>query len=336
MMGEYFYHEHIRRAVSVFGTLFNNIDVVKYDGAGKVMSRAKAPLSYGPTQKFLSRINEEESLTDPKLAIRLPRMSFEITSISIDQNTKLQRSLKKKEFCYVDDTEDGKTSSRMVYYPIPYRIGFQLSIIAKHMDDALQILEQILPYFRPEYTVTVHEVDSNFKSDMPFILQSVSMSDDYEGDYVTRRSIIYTLDFQTIVKIYGPIQKSSIIKEVNIAIADMNMKASGDPYRTMDIRVIPPDASEDDPHSIVTVYDAFVPPFYRLETDEFTGTPEVGMYVAGLTSMASGIITKIEADSVTISVPDENFVIGETVMNADGDVYFEVTGAEKIWTALKS
>lgn len=334
MMGDYFYHEHIRRTVTVFGTLFNDIDVVKYDASGKVMSRAKVPLSYGPTQKFLSRIREEEHLTDPKLAIKLPRMSFEITSMSMDSNTKLQRSLKQHKFCYTEDPQDGVTSSRMMYYPVPYRLGFQLSIMAKHMDDALQILEQILPYFRPEYTVTVHEVSNNFKSDMPFVLGPVTMSDDYEGDYVTRRSIIYTLDFETRVKFYGPLQQSAIIKEANINISDMNMSVTGDPYRTMDIKVIPRDARPDDPHVIQTIYDAFIPPNYKLSLNEFTGTPTVGMYVAGLTSMASGMISSIESDHVIISVPDENFIAGETVSNSAGTVYFDVTKAEKIWKTL--
>jgi len=209
MFSGHFYHEHIKRAVAVFGTLFNNMSVVKKNGSGNVISTIKVPLAYGPRQKFLARIQDEKYLTDPKLAIRLPRMSFEIISMSYDTNTKLQKGVTRTL------ASSDPTKKQTILNPVGYRMGLQLNIMTKNQDEALQLLEQIVPFFQPEYTVTVKEVQNNFKSDMPFVLQSVTMSDDYEGDFLSRRAIIYTLEFETRVRFYGPLGDKGIIRRVD-------------------------------------------------------------------------------------------------------------------------
>lgn len=193
MFGTYFYNETIKRCVSVFGTLFNNIQYKRVKADGTVLTTGIVPISYGPAQKFLERLQEEPDLNDNnRSAISLPRMAFEITGFEYDaqrQQNKLIRSVKNQ---YESDGTRG-----FQYAPAPYNLNFTLSILTKNMSEALQIVEQILPYFQPEYTVTMKIVDSMpDHRDVPIVLQSVAMSDDYEGGFEDRRIIEYTLDFQ--------------------------------------------------------------------------------------------------------------------------------------------
>ena len=209
MFGSYFYHSQIRRTIAVFGTLFNNINIRKTDSAGKILQDIKVPLAYGPRQKFLARVQNQTDLNDAKLAIKLPRMSFEITSISYDTNQTVNKSNEVRVGSITSNTRNS------VRAPAPYRVGIQLNIMAKNQDEALQILEQILPTFKPDYTVTINEVPTiGIKSDIPIVLQGVSMNDDYEGDFITRRAIIYTLDFETRVNFYGEVQNKKTIRKV--------------------------------------------------------------------------------------------------------------------------
>lgn len=332
MFGNYFYNQHTRRAVSVFGTLFNNIEVVKTDGSGNALARIKVPLSYGPREKFLSRIRNEENLTDPKLAIKLPRMSFEITSIDYDETLRLSRGT---TYALPGTTVGSK---RTMFYPSTYRLGFELSIFSKHTDDALQILEQILPFFQPEYTVTVNEVDSNFKSDMPFVLNSVDMSDDYEGEYTTRRSIIYTLNFETRIKYYGPLSNdNAIIRSTKTNISDVDMTSSGAPYSSQLLTISPANASEDDESLTVDVtYDPQVYEGAVLSFDSVTSGPlQSDESIIGQTSGATAIISdEPTGDSITIVVPDDRFDLGETVIGETSGASFAITDIEPIWNAL--
>jgi hypothetical protein len=210
MFSGHFYHATIRRVVSVFGTLFNNISVVRKDGTGKVVNVTRVPLAYGPKQKFLARLDEQPDLNSTKVAIKLPRMSFEIISITYDATIKTNRN----NMLTITDTAGAQ---RAVRNYAPYRIGFQLSIMAKNQDDALQCMEQILPYFQPEYTVTIKDLDDmNVKTDLPFVLTGIQMTDDYEGDFTNRRAIIYTLDFETRIRFYGPVSDRALIKDISI------------------------------------------------------------------------------------------------------------------------
>lgn len=220
MTSGHFYHAHIRKIVTVFGTLFNNLNVMRKDQTGKVIHTTRVPLAYGPKSKFLMRLDEQKDLQGNKVAMKLPRMSFEITNMAYDATTKINRNNT------LSVTDSNTTSEKYnVRTFAPYRMNIQLSIMAKNQDDALQILEQILPSFQPEYTVTIKELDSlNINTDLPFVLTSVTMTDDYEGDGMTRRAIIYTLDFETRIRFYGPVSKRAIIRvsDVNLATNETN------------------------------------------------------------------------------------------------------------------
>ena len=188
MLGSYYYHEIIRKTIISFGTLFNDLNIKHKDSNGGVVSQLKVPLAYGPTQKFLARLEQQANLDKP-VQITMPRMSFEMTSIAYD-------STRKSGITQTFKAVDGNDKMKKVFMPVPYNIGFELSIFAKLNDDALQIVEQILPYFQPSFNITVDLVESiGEKRDIPVVLNSVNFQDDYEGDFSTRRALIYTLRF---------------------------------------------------------------------------------------------------------------------------------------------
>jgi len=211
MFGQYYYHEIIRKTIISFGTLFNNLYIKHQDENNADVSLIKVPISYGPVQKFLARLDEKPD-TRNRVAITLPRMSFEMTSLTYDSSRKV--STVQTFHANKSNGDDVK-----VYMPAPYNIGIQLAIISKYQDDMLQIIEQILPMFQPQFNVTVDLVDSiGEKKDIPFILNNVGMTDNYDGDYTTRRNLIYTLDFTAKVSMFGPISDKSdpIIKKVQV------------------------------------------------------------------------------------------------------------------------
>ena len=207
MLGNHFYHSTIKRAVSVFGTLFNNITIKRTDG--KIIP---VPLAYGPRSRWIARLQSTLDPTAKAIAITLPRMGFELTSIEYDGTRKLT---KKTRFRAADSTNPQKMNYQ--YSPAPYNLGFTLSILVKNTDDGLQIIEQILPYFTPDYTVTINTVPSmSDKRDVPIILTSVSQEDTYEGDLETRQALTYTLEFTMKNYIYGPVTDSEIIRTAKV------------------------------------------------------------------------------------------------------------------------
>lgn len=211
MLGKYYYHEIIKRTIVAFGTLFNNIHIKHQDSAGADVSLMKVPIAYGPIQKFLARLEEKPDLRN-RVAITLPRMAFEMTDIQYDASRKVSTVQK-----FQATKPNGDPVQ--VYMPAPYNISIQLSIITKYQDDMLQILEQILPYFQPQFNLSVNLVNSiGEKRDIPITLNGISMQDDYEGDYSTRRSLIYTLNFTAKTALFGPINDgtSPIIKKVQV------------------------------------------------------------------------------------------------------------------------
>lgn len=240
MFGQYFYHSHIRKTVAIFGTLFNDISVHRKDANGTLLNYVKVPLSYGPKQKFLVRLFEEPDLNAPEVAIRLPRMSFEITGMTYDTSVKLNKmnTLAKPNI-------HGQNTIRN---PVPYILNFQLSVYAKNQDDALQVVEQIIPMFNPEYVVTLKEIpELDIKRDIPIVLQSVTYTDDYEGDFTSRRVLIYTLEFTMKTFFYGPItQNKAVIKD---ATANVNLPEGGR-IQKIQTKVNPLSAIETDPHTI--------------------------------------------------------------------------------------
>lgn len=214
MLSEYFYHSTIRRVIAAFGTIFNDIKVIRKDNNGEVKQITRVPLAYGPKQKFLARIESQPNLTDPKVAIKLPRLSFEITGLTYDSSVKLNRMNRITRT--IDDT-----TRQSVFTYAPYRMTIQLAVMAKNQDDALQVIEQIIPYFQPEYTITLNSLsDMDIKSDVPIVLTSVGLSEDYEGDFLTRRAIVYTLDFDLRIRFFGPISAQNLIQTVSVDLND--------------------------------------------------------------------------------------------------------------------
>ena len=206
-MFEYFYNEIFRKTIISFGTLFNNL-TIKQEG-----SVVKVPLAYGPTQKFLARLEQAPNLNQ-SVAMSLPRMSFEFTGLNYDPSRKVTTT---QQFT-VKNPEDN-TDIKKQYMPVPYNMQFELAIMCKLNDDALQIVEQILPYFQPQYNLTVQLVESiKEKRDIPIILENVTMQDDYEGDFTTRRVLLYTLRFTAKTYLFGPVTSATkdIVKQVSV------------------------------------------------------------------------------------------------------------------------
>ena len=209
MLGQQFYHETIRKVVVAFGSMFNDIHLVRKDNSGNVTQSMKVPLAYGPRQKFLVRLREDADLTK-QVAVTLPRIGFEIAGVSYDPTRKLNRVQKFKK---VKGAKAQQLDTQ--YMPVPYNIEFSLYIMAKQSDDALQIVEQILPYFQPDYTVTINDnTDMGVKRDVPIVLGGVTYEDTYEGDFTSRTTIIYTLSFTAKFYLYGPVTSSKVIKTV--------------------------------------------------------------------------------------------------------------------------
>ena len=210
MLGTYYYHEIIRKTIVSFGTLFNAISIRHDDSSGNTYSELKVPLAYGPSQKFLARLEQQADLNKP-VGITLPRMSFEMNSVSYD-------SSRKTGVTQTFKASDGNNVKK-VFMPVPYNIGFELNILSKLNDDALQIIEQILPYFQPSFNLTVDLVKSiGEKRDIPIVLDSINFQDDYEGDFSTRRALIYKLGFTAKTYLFGPVAESSegLIKKVQV------------------------------------------------------------------------------------------------------------------------
>ena len=220
MFGTWFYNKRVRTAVSVFGSLFNNIHVLRQNSSGATISQVKVPLSYAPRRSFLDRLAEmskgEEA--ERRVAMKLPRMSFEITNIAYDPERQLPKVNK-----FTRSATDN-TKKKRFYTSVPYTIGFQLNVYAKSQDDALQIVEQVIPYFNPQYTVSVKPFAdySEITEDTPIILNGVTFSDDFEGSVGQRRTILYTLDFEMKVSFYGLDKDAPIVRNVNTNFFLMN------------------------------------------------------------------------------------------------------------------
>ena len=206
-MFEYFYNEILRKTIISFGTLFNGI-TIKQDG-----STVKVPLAYGPTQKFLARLEQAPNLSQAT-QISLPRMSFEFTGLTYDSSRKVTTT----QTIAVKNPDDG-TDIKKVFMPVPYNMQFELAIMCKLNDDALQIVEQILPYFQPQYNLTINLVSLiNEKKDVPVVLENITMQDEYEGDFTSRRVLYYTLRFTAKTYLFGPVTSASkdIIKTASV------------------------------------------------------------------------------------------------------------------------
>ena len=212
MLGQQFYHETMRKVVVAFGTIFNNINIVRKNNSGAVTQSMKVPLAYGPKQKFLARLREDPNL-NKKVALTLPRVGFEISGISYDSTRKLNSIQKIKK---TNSSEEGKTISSQ-FMPVPYNMDFEMVVMAKSSDDALQIVEQILPFFQPDYTITLNDNSAmGTTRDVPIVLNNVAYEDSYDGDFNERRVLTYTLTFTSKFYLYGPVVDQKVIKQVQV------------------------------------------------------------------------------------------------------------------------
>ena len=204
MLGTYSYHEIFRKTIVAFGTLFNNIELRRQDEVMKV------PLAYGPKQKFLARLDQNPDPTNKRVQITLPRISFEISGVSYDATRKVSPTQKIK-------IKKGTTSNYNTFMPVPYNLDFEMAIISKNQDDGLQILEQVLPNFQPHFNLSVKLLSSMQEvKDVPVVLNNLDYEDDYEGDFSSRRAIIYTLQFTVKTYLYGPITESKTIRKAQV------------------------------------------------------------------------------------------------------------------------
>ena len=314
MFGAHFYHATMRKSVAVFGTLFNNISVIRKDGSGGILNQIKVPLAYGPKQKFLSRL-DQNTQSDASMALKLPRMSFEITDLDVDLNKK-ENKLNKITAAHASDGN----KRQQIRTQTPYNIGVQLNILAKNQDDGLQILEQILPYFQPDYTVTIKPIDgwADYKQDVPIILNTVSILDEYEGDYETRRVLTYTLDFTMKMTFYSGVGNQSVIKTVEVDW--FNQANYSEKYSGVNVKVNPKTAKETDDHTIVTTYDPLgVPDSFTAIVNTVSGTFQLQETVTGSGSNNSGEVgswipnVPSPNSTIGIAIPTGHFQIGETL-----------------------
>tara|TARA_B100001939_G_scaffold178851_1_gene154167 strand:- start:2386 stop:3414 length:1029 start_codon:yes stop_codon:yes gene_type:complete len=241
MLGTYSYHEIFRKTVVAFGTLFNNIELRRSDEVMKV------PLAYGPKAKFLARLDQVPDPTNKRVQITLPRISFEINGITYDSSRKVSPTQKIA-------IPTSNTKNKNVFMPVPYNLGFELAIISKNQEDGLQILEQILPYFQPHYNLSVKLLPSmNEVKDVPVVLQNIDYEDDYEGDFSTRRAIIYTLQFSVKTYLYGPVTEPKVIKK---AIVDYSTSAKVTAPREVRYQVTPTSLQDRDGVVVTTLSSA--------------------------------------------------------------------------------
>lgn len=215
MFGQVFGHGTIRKYVIYFGTLFNNIYLNRYAANGTLVQNMKVPLNYGPREKFLARLDGNTDLERP-IAIQLPRMSFELTNVYYDTARKGQTLNK-----ITAPNPNDPNAKIYQYAPVPYNFEFQLQVMVKNAEDGTFIIEQILPYFTPEWTATLNlNPDMNLKYDIPIQIDNISQEDTYEGDFVQRRALIWTLNFTMKGWLFGPTKSNGgkIIKEIDLDI----------------------------------------------------------------------------------------------------------------------
>ena len=250
MLGTHFYNQSLRKLTIAFGQVFNNIVVQTKNSTGGVTGKMKVPLAYAPKEKFVTRLEQQADLNDRQFAIVLPRMGFEITGLQYDASRKLNKIQKRVQ------VKDGKTMN-FNYSPVPYNVSFQLYAFTATAENGLQIIEQILPYFQPDYTVTINAIpELDIKTDIPIVLNSVSYEDTYDGSYNNRRAVIYTMSFTAKTYLYGPMSNQGVIKQTQ---ADLYTDTDTTSKREERIIVVPDplNADGDDDFGFTTTIDFY-------------------------------------------------------------------------------
>jgi hypothetical protein len=210
MFGRTWNHDSIRKYIIVFGTVFNDIYINRLSSTGEVLQTLKIPLTYGPKDKVLARLDQNPEMLN-QVGIVLPRISFEMTSMEYDPTRKLNTLNKLTKQSATAGTDD---EVKYQYQPVPYDMQFEMNILVKNAEDGTRIVEQIVPYFTPDFTVSVNvvpEVDG--PRDIPIILNSITSQDQYEGSFTERRVLTWTLSFTLKGYLYGPTKKSKLIKK---------------------------------------------------------------------------------------------------------------------------
>lgn len=239
-----YYHATTKKAILVFGNLFNNLSLERRDATGTVVQTIKVPLSYAPKMKYLAREVQEPDIDGKMVGVTLPRMAFEITGLTYDSSRKLNSNTRNTNL------KDGKYIRQ--YTPVPYNLQVELYLYVKNQEDGLQIIEQILPTFTPQYTVTINAIDEmDITHDLPIILNHVSFEDNYDGDFSERREIVWTLSFTLQMNYFGATDnsESGIIKHTDVTFYNdvgLTGKAGHQAYE-----VSPLDANKDQPHTIL-------------------------------------------------------------------------------------
>ena len=233
MFGKHFYNQSLRRLTIAFGQIFNNVIVQTKSSTGAVTKRMRVPLAYAPKEKFIQRLEQQANLDKGRtFAITLPRMGFELTGLKYDANRKLNKMQKT-----VRVRSSDSTVHNFNYSPVPYDVSFSLYSFTATAENGLQIVEQILPYFQPDYTVTINAIpELNIKRDVPIVLDEVQYEDTYDGDFNKRRAVIYTLNFTAKTYLYGPMAQSKVIRQSQ---ADLGTSTDAPLSREERIIVIP-------------------------------------------------------------------------------------------------
>lgn len=218
MFGQTWSHNTIRKYIILFGTLFDNMYINRENSSGATVQTIKIPLSYGPKDKFLARVNMDvgrsSSALNQPIATVLPRMAFELITMSYAPDRKMNTINRIHKINSADNNQ-----IQYQYAPVPYDFTFQLYVMVKNAEDGTKIIEQILPYFTPEWTATVNLMnDINGKYDVPIIFNDISTEDTYEGEFTQRRALIHTLTFTVKGFLFGPTRKAEIIKDIDVNI----------------------------------------------------------------------------------------------------------------------
>ena len=215
-----FYHAITRKTIVAFGSLFSDIKIARTNADGSATQTVAVPIAYAPKEKWVVKL-EQDPTQDNYTYTTLPRLSFEITGFSYDASRKTNRT------GYITCSENGSTMSK-TYAPVPYNININLYALAKTSEDGLQIIEQILPYFSPEMTMSINAIpESNIVTDSPIIMNSLDMSDEYDGDFQTRRFITYTMGFTLKAWMFGPVTSGGIINRVFVNTSQANLDVVG-------------------------------------------------------------------------------------------------------------
>ena len=255
MLDQRFYWGTIRKAIVAFGNMFNNITIERKDAAGNVVQLQRVPLAYSPQQKFLAKIKQQPDVDNTNFQVILPRMGFEMVSLDYDPNRKISPMQQSR-------TINSSTTASAQYAPTPYNINVLLYIYAKNQDDGLQIVEQIFPFFNPDFSITVNEIpELGIKRDLQIILDSVNYNDEYEGGFDKRVTIIWDFNFTVKLNFYGYVDNATLIKEtiqnlyIDNTLAVGTVPVNAEVGTKITTTISPADALPTDAYNYITDFD---------------------------------------------------------------------------------